>query len=276
MDLFGYPLPSVLGLMALGFSVGAFGTLIGAGGGFLLAPVLLFLYPRERPETLTSISLAVVFFNAASGSLAYARQRRIDYRSGVRFAAASLPGAILGAVTTGFLSRRVFDLVFGAALLLIGATLFGKPGGGVAPEGAAAGGTHRTLTDRDGNCYAWSYSMPTGLGISVGVGYVSSLLGIGGGILHVPALARLLRFPLPIATATSHFILALVALAGTLVHIATGAFAHGIRRTGFLAAGVVLGAQLGALLSHRLQGVWILRSLAAALFLVGLRLLLAS
>ncbi len=57
----------------LGFLVGAYGTLIGAGGGFVLMPVLLVLYPGQSPELLTSISLAVVFFNAASGSWAYAR-----------------------------------------------------------------------------------------------------------------------------------------------------------------------------------------------------------
>ena len=48
----------------------------------MLAPILLLLYPRESPETITCISLAVVFFNALSGSWAYARMGRIDYRSG--------------------------------------------------------------------------------------------------------------------------------------------------------------------------------------------------
>lgn len=48
-------------LIPLGFVVGAFGTLIGAGGGFILVPVLLLMYPDKSPETITSISLAVVF-----------------------------------------------------------------------------------------------------------------------------------------------------------------------------------------------------------------------
>ena len=53
--------------------MGAFGTLIGAGGGFLLVPILLLLYPNDSVETITTISLAVVFLNALSGSIAYAR-----------------------------------------------------------------------------------------------------------------------------------------------------------------------------------------------------------
>jgi hypothetical protein len=55
-------------LVLIGFAVGAFGTLIGPGGGFILNPLLLLLYPPDSPQTLTAISLATVFFNAASGS----------------------------------------------------------------------------------------------------------------------------------------------------------------------------------------------------------------
>src|SRR6185295_1618467 len=69
-------------LFPLGLLVGAFGTLIGAGGGFILVPILLLMYPNETSERIASISLAVVFFNAFSGSLAYARMKRIDYKSG--------------------------------------------------------------------------------------------------------------------------------------------------------------------------------------------------
>jgi uncharacterized membrane protein YfcA len=93
--------------------VGAFGTLIGAGGGFILVPILLLLYPNEKTELITGISLAVVFFNALSGSLAYSRMKRVDYKSGIIFSLATIPGAILGAISTAYVPRRVFDLIFG-------------------------------------------------------------------------------------------------------------------------------------------------------------------
>ena len=85
-------------LVLLGVVVGAFGTIVGSGGGFILTPILLLLYPHDRPATITAISLTAFFFNAASGSAAYAHQRRIDYRSGLAFAAAALPGCIAGAL----------------------------------------------------------------------------------------------------------------------------------------------------------------------------------
>jgi uncharacterized membrane protein YfcA len=65
-----------LWLFPLGLLIGTFGTLIGAGGGFILVPILLLVYPNEKAELITSISLAVVFFNAMSGSAAYARRSR--------------------------------------------------------------------------------------------------------------------------------------------------------------------------------------------------------
>ncbi len=104
------------------------------------------------------------------------------------------------------------------------------------------------------------------------MGYASSFLGIGGGIIHVPALIYLLDFPVHVATATSHFILAIMALTGTLVHIWTGDLSIGVNETLALAIGVMLGAPLGAQLSNRIQGTWIVRSLAVALGLVGMRI----
>src|SRR5262249_29156310 len=81
----------VVGLALLGFAVGVIGTLVGAGGGFLLAPVLLIVYPHDSPQTLTSISLAAVWANSTSGTIAYLRQHRVDIESGLVFGVATLP-----------------------------------------------------------------------------------------------------------------------------------------------------------------------------------------
>ena len=266
-----------LALMALGFGVGAYGTLIGAGGGFVLMPILLILYPKESPEILTSISLAVVFFNALSGSEAYGLMKRIDYRSGLMFAAATVPGAALGAVNTSHVPRHLFDIIF--SVLMVAAAIFlllrhGAPKATSKPSSASRHRITRHLVDAHGHQYEYSFNPLVGIALSVFVGYVSSFLGIGGGIIHVPFLGYFLHFPVHIATATSHFVLAIMALTGTVVHILTGTFTHGVHRTIALAIGVALGAQLGAHFSQRIRGTWIIRSLALALGLVGVRILM--
>ncbi len=114
-------------LCLLGFGVGVFGTLVGAGGGFILTPVLLLLYPGSAPALITAISLVVVFFNAGSGSVAYARQRRIDYRSGVIFALCTLPGSVLGVLLANQVSRPLFDAIMGVVLGALAVWLLVSP-----------------------------------------------------------------------------------------------------------------------------------------------------
>jgi uncharacterized membrane protein YfcA len=78
-----------------------------------------------------------------------------------------------------------------------------------------------------------------------------------------------------VATATSHFVLAILSLTGVLVHLADGSLKAGLDRALPLSLGVLLGAPLGARASSRVQPILILRGLAIALALVGLRLLFA-
>lgn len=263
-------------LFGLGFAVGMFGTLVGAGGGFLLMPALFFLYPSRPSEELTAISLAVVFWNAASGSVAYLRKGRVDFRSAKYFTFASLPGALLGAFVTQYFPRNIFDPLFASFLILGGVYLFLRPTRSgqvhVAPTGK--GDVRWSLTESDGTRHEIAYSLVWGIWISVAVGFISSLIGIGGGIIHVPALVQVLGFPVHIATATSHFILAFTALGANVVHAFQGSLAPGLGQVLWLAPGAVLGAQIGARLSNRVRGIWIVRALAVALGLVGLRLFL--
>jgi uncharacterized protein len=266
---------SIFYLVLLGFVIGALGTLIGAGGGFVLVPVLLILYPYDNPEVITSISLFVVFLNAASGSFAYSKMKRIDYKSALLFAAATLPGAIIGAFTTSIIPRKIFDIILGIILVIISVTLVFKPSFARANTMEHPGHTTRELVDQSGSRYRYSFNLTTGIVLSFFVGFLSSLLGIGGGIIHVPALTTLLNFPVHIATATSHFILAIMALAGTAVHIYQGNLQHQWHLALPIGLGVLAGAQLGAYFSDKIHSKWIIRFLALALFIVGIRLLIS-
>lgn len=262
------------GFIALGIGIGTFGTLIGAGGGFILLPILALLYPQEPTGTLTATSLAVVAANATSGAVAYGRQRRIDLRSGILFALATLPGSVAGALLARSIPRGPFDIAFGLVLLALAVVVVrartdqGPP----APEGRAWGRVPRELIDAGGIVHRYHVELPLGMAISFVIGFASSLLGIGGGFIHVPALIAVLGFPVHIATATSHFVLAVMTSVGTVTHILTGDLDATWPRAVYIGMGAVVGAQIGARLSRRVRGALIVRLLALALVIVALRL----
>lgn len=267
---------TTIGWIALGLGVGAYGTLIGAGGGFILVPALLLLYPQLSANQLTAVSLAVVFANACSGSLSYARLRRIDYRSGLVLAAATLPGAVMGAIVVGYIPRRVFDLIMGAVLLLVSIFLLLRPAGSRPLWLVSRFTVSRRVIDSDDHTHAYRFNLALAALFSVALGFVSSLLGIGGGIIQVPLLTSFFSFPAHVATATAQFVLLFTSAAGVTTHVFQGVYQPFLRLTFELAIGVIVGAQFGAALSGRAAPTLIIRLLAVALGLAGLRLLLGG
>ncbi len=249
---------AIILLIVFGIFVGSVGTLIGAGGGFLMMPAFLIFYKDKTPGVLTAISLAVIWANASSGSIAYAKMKRISYRAGLLFALATIPGAAAGAVIVDYISTKTFELIFGSVIILAGAYLFISVKKRLESHGAEA----KTIPP---------FNMRLGIIISVFVGFLSSILGIGGGIIHVPMMVYLLNFPVHFATATSHFVLAIMTAVGTIVHIYRGNLTGQWPVIISLSVGVIAGAQIGAYVSQRFKSVWIIRLLAAALALVGIR-----
>ena len=252
--------------LALGVLIGGVGTLIGSGGGFLLVPLLLLGY-RFVPPTAAGTSLALVFLNAGSGSLAYLRQRRVDFSLGLKFAAATVPGAIGGAFVARALSSSSFSLVFGLVAVGMAVPLF--LGRTVPPSRRAA---RRQLVDTSGESHEYRVDAWKGMLASLGVGFISSALGIGGGIIHVPFLIVILGLPVHVATATSQFVLSISAGVGAATFLMLGHM--DLPTTALMGAGIFVGAQLGARVSLKTSGTVIRQILAIALALVGIRMII--
>lgn len=268
-------------LIIVGLLVGIIGTMIGAGGGFILVPFLILFYGDFDPETITAISMAVVAGNAISGTIAYIRERRVDFKAGIIFAIFTIPGSILGVLTTKAIPREIFDIIFGILLLSLSAFLFMR-GGKKMPD-IRTGEIHKGwvsqhITDRSGITYDYGYDMRKGSLLSILVGYFSPIFGIGGGIIHVPAMTEWLRFPVHIATATSHLVLAIMAIVSVVTHYYSGSYDNPmvVNMTLLLLVGVVPGAQIGAKLSKKIGGKLIIKLLSVTLGIVGIRILMSQ
>jgi len=267
-------------LIPLGFGVGAYGTMVGAGGGFVLVPALLLIFPDESQKTVTAISLLVVLMTAISGTFAYARRRLVDYRTGLTFALVAVPASFAGAYAVRFLPRSAFDVVFGLFLIGIAVTVAtGLVRGGQTVRDPLRDGrwTVTRVVDRgDGIISRYSYDVRPGLALSGATGFIATLFGVGGGIIQVPLMATLLRIPFDIAIATSQFMLIFMASAGTIIHAVNGELHRTeLLRAALLGVGAIVGAQAGAALAQRLSSTTITRLLALGLILIGGRLVLA-
>ena len=195
--------------------------------------------------------------------------------TGLLFAGASVPGVVAGALVVHLVPERMFSIMFGLLLLAIVGVLLTQRGANTIREPLVARGVLvRTITTEQGVTYRYAYRVWQGVALSLAVGFASSLFGIGGGVIHVPAMIMLFRIPVPFAVATSHFILACMAAGGTLVHLANGTLSgRALQQAAALGIGAVVGAQAGAWLSHRLSGQAVLRLLVLALVALAARLL---
>lgn len=243
-------------LFLLGLSIGSIGTLVGIGGGFILVPVFL-LGLHYSPQHAVGTSLAVVFFNAISGTIAYIQQKRIYYDAAIRFSLATLPGAIIGSYLAHYFTNRNFYISFGILLMVIALLLYSR--------------SAKAKSELVNNQEILSYNRPLGISLSMLVGFLSSTFGIGGGIIHVPAMIVLLGFPTHTATATSHFVLVVSSLVGTITHYLLGNIL--LAPALIIGSGAVLGAQFGAYLSTKTKSQTITLLLCIALLLLGLRML---
>ncbi|MBT7101670.1 sulfite exporter TauE/SafE family protein, partial [Candidatus Poribacteria bacterium] len=166
---------------------------------------------------------------------------------------------------------------FGAFLSAAAVWIWVSQRASVAPANlGATDGHRRKFSDADGVEYDYAYSRPLGVGISATVGFVGSLLGVGGGIILVPSFVRWLNFPPKVATATSQLMVMIYALSAVTLHLSIGSLREHAGQAAMLLVGAVVGAQIGARLSRRVRGKALLRVLAAAVAVVGAQLILRA
>ncbi|MEM3040655.1 MAG: sulfite exporter TauE/SafE family protein, partial [Nitrososphaerota archaeon] len=107
-------------LILLGFLVGIVSSMVGVGGGVFIVPALILIFESEfTSQVAVGTSLAVIVFTSLASTLAYSRQKRIDYKVGFVSAVTTVPGASLGAYLTSFVSSDLLGLIFAFFLIFI-------------------------------------------------------------------------------------------------------------------------------------------------------------
>jgi uncharacterized protein len=259
--------------LLIGLLAAALGSLVGLGGGIILVPLLLILsgfwekFSWATPQTIVGVSVIVMIFTALSSTLTYMKSGRVDYKSGLIFLAGGVPGAILGSFLNRFVSGDGFSLYFGILVLIVFFMFFVKR---KEKEKTNLKGIIVTK-ELDGNTYTYSFQFLTAFFLSLFVGLLSGMFGIGGGSFMVPAMILLFGFPAHVAVATSMFMVFFLSVVSTITHISLG-HVEWVYVIAFI-PGAILGGILGAKINQLLKGntvVWILRIM---LILVAIRLI---
>lgn len=245
----------IIAFIVIGLAIGCYGTIVGIGGGPLIMPVLILCYDWDN-ALLVGTSLFIVFLNALSGSIGYARQKRIDYKGGIKFALAALPGAMISSLFHYRFNIKFFDVIFGIFLIFLAVYSFmslNKPRAAqkAIADSKKSGYRHIRLVDRFNQTFDFYSNDALGIGMNILLGFFVGFLGIGGGVFQVPILLFLLYYPTHIATATSHFITMLVCAFALIPHLFLANIYFG--KVLWMGLGVIAGAQIGVRLAPKLH-----------------------
>ena len=199
-------------------------------------------------------------FKCSLGIYCLYKAKKVYYDAAIRFSLATVPGAVIGSYLAEYFTSASFKISFGALLIIVSLLMLFR--------------TKKQESKSKFGEEGYTYNRTLGVLISTLVGFLSSVLGIGGGVIHVPAMVYILGFPTHIATATSHFVLAISTLFGVVTHYFLGNIL--VKPALTIGIGAVVGAQIGAHLSLKVKSKSIMVLLSITLFLLGLRLMFTA
>lgn len=256
--------PDLLPLVASGVVAGAFGALLGLGGGILIVPLLSIGFGLPI-ATAVGTSLVCVIATSTGGAAVNVSAGRADVRLGISLGAGTVVGALTGGIIAGFLPER---LLAGLFALLLAYTTYAMLRGLRRRPGTENGDPQVDPSAPDGPDAPEyrSTRVPAALGGSFAAGNVSGLLGIGGGAVMVPLMHLVMRTPMRVAVATSNFMIGITAAAGAYTYLFRGDVDP--RVAGPVVLGVVAGAALGARAAARIQIGWLVILFAAVMVFV--------
>ncbi len=248
------PLEFALSVFALSIGAGLLGSLLGLGGGIIIIPALTLVFHIDIRYAIGA-SIVSVIATSSGAAAAYVREHMTNLRAAMLLETGTTSGALGGACLAGILAVRWLFVIF-AVVLAYSAIAMLRNGG----EHHQAAPRPDRLADRlrlhgsyyDASLgrvveYTVSHSL-IGLGLMCLAGMVSGLLGIGSGVLKVPAMDLVMGMPIKASTATSNFMIGVTAAASAGVYFARGDIDP------FIAAPVALGVLTGAVAGSRLLG----------------------
>jgi uncharacterized membrane protein YfcA len=234
-------------LLAGSITAGLVGSLTGLGGGVVLVPMLVLLF-HVNVHYAVGASLISVIATSSGASVAYIREGYTNLKIGTFLQAATVGGALLGALLAEHLHARVIAIIFGLVLTFSAYLSFRRREGSEPdrPSDPLASrlGMEGSLPVAGGWKAYGVYNVTGGFSLMLVAGTLSGLLGIGSGAVKVLAMDQAMRLPYKVSTTTSNFMIGVTAAASAGVYLTHGFIDPGLTMP--VMVGVFLGAFVGA------------------------------
>jgi hypothetical protein len=246
-------------LFAVALGASALGGMLGMASGVFVVPILT-MFGQIDIRTAIAASIVSVIACSCGSAAPFLKERLTNIRLALVLETATTFGALTGVILTGLISTPVLFFVFTVILALSAYQMLARretsAAAFVAPEPNrwSAWRLNASYPNRDlGREVDYSVDrLPLGLALMCGAGLVSALLGIGSGVLKIPAMDTALRLPIKVSSATSNFMIGVTGAASAGAYFVRGNIRPGI--TGPIVLGSVVGAILGARLLLMLRG----------------------
>jgi uncharacterized membrane protein YfcA len=241
------PLDAIL-TFSMGIVSGLMGGMLGLGGGVFLVPFLI-LGLGLKFQAAAAISLFAVIATSSAVTAARAGRDLINLRLGMVLEVATAAGGLTGGLTAQMLSSATLQVMFSIIAGAIAIAVMRRPHDEILPQPAdpgLLGGVYRD--ERTGRSFTYRVQrLPLGLVASFLAGNISSLLGVGGGIVKVPVMVTWCGVPMRVAAATSALMIGVTAVSGAAIYLGRGGLMYQ------LAAAAILGTQIGSAAGLRLS-----------------------
>jgi uncharacterized membrane protein YfcA len=260
----------VLAVALAGAAAGVLGALLGLGGGVLLVPFLVTVLEMPFAHA-RGISLMTVVATSCAVTASSRGGNLVNVRLAMLLQVATAAGGLTGGLTSRLFSGRTLEIVFACVMLFIAAVILSRLntraiGAGTTVDAGRFGG--RMFDPELGRHVIYRVQrIPLALVVSFVGGNVSSLLGIGGGVLMVPALNAWCGIPMRVSAATSAFMIGVTAISALPIYWARGQITPDLAAGAVL--GVIAGSRAGFVLVTRVHIRWLKLLMIAVLVTVA-------
>jgi uncharacterized protein len=268
-------------LFAAAFAASALGGVLGMASGIFIVPILTLLFGIGIRTAIGASIVSVIACSCASAA-PFLRGGLTNVRLAIVLETATTLGALSGVFLSGIFSTSVLYGLFTVILILSAKQMLARRKEAIATSGALPDtmatrlrlhGSYPGMADGALLSYRVG-NVPLGLGMMYAAGLISALLGIGSGVLKIPAMDTALRLPIKVSSATSNFMIGVTAAASAGAYLVRGDIDIGI--AGPIALGSVIGAVAGARLLIGLPAEKLRIFFVIVLGLLAVQMLLAA